>query len=322
MSATPGDAYDYGYLQADLSKMLLRELWHESARRRFLAEFVRAPFSIDPAIPPIVGVGLSEPEDQQGPKLEFLSTIDGQYIEIKRLLESKNWQGARFGVTKTGRIVGCSRELQGGDRIARKKGSTGTFGCLVQDKEEAGLAFILSCNHVLASLDKGERMKDEIWGSTIPARRIGVLKDFKRLVLGPAGTNDVDAALCKPDDPTMIRPGLRQLGPVSGYVAKPRLNLPVRKEGAETGVTRGVLRMSRLSVLNKYETGEEAVFDGQLGIVGTTSGSFAANGDSGAIIIDENASAVGLLFARSEGVDIAYANPIELVFDALRVRLP
>lgn len=45
------------------------------------------------------------------------------------------------------------------------------------------------------------------------------------------------------------------------------------------------------------------------------------NGDSGAVVIDGSKRVVGLLFAASEGVDVAYANPIEPVFEELGVTL-
>lgn len=180
----------------------------------------------------------------------------------------------------------------------------------------------------MAAINKGIRTKDEIWhhsssDKNTKSTRIGTLERLKSINLDPTAENNIDAALCKPDDVSMIRPGLRRLGNLSGYVAAPTLRLRVSKDGAATGVTRGVIRQKNVSTIITYDTGDEAYFVGQLGIVGINNGGhFAAQGDSGAIVIDENNSPVGLLFAVCEGIDLAYANPIEPVFKDLGVRLP
>lgn len=324
-------AYDYEYIQQYLSDRLLRDLWDLRARKDLVAEFVSAPFPVDSGKRPVVGIGIGADPDGNQAQLEFLSTVDGKYLQVKKLLSSKGWEGIRFDVIKTGRILACSRKAQGGDPIERKGGPRGTFGCVVEDVTAlSGLRsqYILSCHHVLAALNKGNRMKDEIWcprSSATDAKRsrIGLLWKWTRIDLGPQASNEVDGALCKPDQLSMIDSGLRRLGAVSGYLPDPDLKLRVRKEGAATAVTHGTIRLKNLSTVITYDTGDEAFFEGQLGIFGANdAGHFAEQGDSGALVINEKNSAVGLLFAVSEDVDLAYANRIEPVFLKLGVKLP
>jgi hypothetical protein len=322
-----GSAYDYVYIQEYLSDRLLRGLWDLGVRKAFVDEFVEAPFPVDSSKRPVVGIGIGTGENREQSRLEFLSTIDGKYLQIEKLLSENKLDGIDFTVIKTGRIMAASIKAQGGDPIKRRGGPQGTFGCLVEEAKTFGSEYILSCHHVLASLNKGEKMKDEILYPTSTASsengsRIGVLWESARIDLGPQANNIVDAALCKPDDVLMVDPGIRHLGPVSGYVASPDFGLRVRKEGAATGVTIGVIRLKNISTIVTYDTGEEALFMGQLGIFGAEGvAHFARQGDSGALVINENNSAVGLLFAVSEDVDLAYANPIEPVFQKLGVAL-
>jgi len=102
----------------------------------------------------------------------------------------------------------------------------------------------------------------------------------------------------------------------------PPFGTRVKKEGRQTAVTQGAVRIKSLSILVDYPNGAVALFEEQLGIIGTSqSGEFAEQGDSGALIVDEDSHAIGLLFSKAEGIDLAYANPIKAVLDELGVRL-
>jgi hypothetical protein len=327
MSFQAGRAFDYDYLQEFLANALLRNLWNKRARKKFLHEFATAPALIDDAIPPFVGVGTSESEETRSPQLELFATFEAGALNIDRLLSERNWDSARLNITTTGIIHTCTRPVQGGDSIGRPGGPTGTCACLVEDAQTIGRQYLLTCNHVVAGLNKGRKMKDEVWqpseedGGSM-ADRIGILANFKRISFGSESSNLIDAAICKPDHVNDIRSGLRRLGPVLGYVPKPQLNTAVKKEGRSSGVTRGKLRLKNLTHIVRYDSGEEAIFEEQLGIIGTDeAGPFATRGDSGALVIDESGNAVGLLFAVAGGVDISFANPIKTVLDEFRVKL-
>ena len=62
-----------------------------------------------------------------------------------------------------------------------------------------------------------------------------------------------------------------------------------------------------------YANGSQALFDGQLGIIGSSSGNFADQGDFGAVVVDDNNAAVGLVMSAVSGVDLTIANLIDNV---------
>jgi hypothetical protein len=311
--------YDYDYILKHLVKELLRDLWDDEIRRKFLAKFVRGP--IEEGARPFVGIGMGESKDSKRTQLQFLSTIDGARLRIKELLSTWDWGDVRFEVMNTGRILAAattgtvSKRAQGGDAIQRKGGQSGTFGCLVDGSFGSG---ILTCHHVLVLSINNKQKHEILWSG----RRIGLLETLEPLVLGPNGDNKIDAAVCKPDNLSAVAPGLRNLGLISGYVANPVFGLKVKKEGAASGITEGAVRLKNLSTIVGFEDGDEAIFTDQLGIIGTKSRHFATQGDSGAVIIDDNSSPVGLLSAVAEQIDLTFANPIEAVFRTLQVRLP
>jgi hypothetical protein len=320
MSLGPGSAYDYDYILKHLVKGLLRDLWDDKARKKFLARYVSGP--VEPGVKPIVGIGISESRDSKRAQLQFLSTIDGARLDIKEFLSTLDWGDVRFEVTKTGRILAVaktatvSKRSQGGDAIQSAGGQGGTFGCLVDGSFGSG---ILTCHHVLAPSINDKR-KYEILCS---GRRIGLLERLEPIALGPDGDNRVDAAICKPDALSTVAPGLRTLGRISGYQQDPTFGLRVKKEGAASGITEGAVRVKNLSTVVAFSNGDEAIFTDQLGIIGANSRQhFATQGDSGSVIINDNGSAIGLLFAVAAATDFTFANPIEAVFRTLQVKLP
>src|SRR6266851_456754 len=135
MSTGTEAAYDYEYILQFLTNMLLRELWNSASRKNFINEFVAPVFPADFDLRPIVGIGMSQSEGSGRTQLEVLSTIDPNRLQIGKLLASKDWGGVRFNVTKTGRIMACSRPAQGGDPISRTRGQRGTLGCVVEDQK-------------------------------------------------------------------------------------------------------------------------------------------------------------------------------------------
>ena len=79
--------------------------------------------------------------------------------------------------------------------------------------------------------------------------------------------------------------------------------------------------MKHVGILVTYASGDDAIFEEQLGIIGAGSANFALQGDSGAVVVDSQMRAIGLLSTVAEGVDVTYANPIGAVLDALEVSL-
>ncbi len=126
-------------------------------------------------------------------------------------------------------------------------------------------------------------------------------------------TNEVDAALAKPNDPNQFSGQLLGIGAVSG--TKPAaLGMKVRKSGRTTGYTEGTVTLLNATVNVAYG-GRTARFTGQIITTPMSQG-----GDSGSLIVDgtEN-KAIGLLFAGSNLSTIF--NPIDRVLDALQVNI-
>jgi hypothetical protein len=321
MGLQPGMAFDLKYIVADLTTTLLRDLWDYGKRAKFLGRF--ASPAVDPGTTPFVGIGLGGSEGS-AKILHFLTTVDGNLLYIKEFLSSRNWGGIHFEVIKTGRIIAGASNLpetvhnkaRGGDRIERKDGVSGTLGCLVE--RQNGGTVGLSCHHVLTPVT-GRAVGEEIYWSGL---RLGTLVEADPLVLGAHGDNKIDAALIRPDKLDAITPGLRELGKIANSVADPDLGTKVKKIGAASGVSFGAIRLKSASIKLAFDTGVEAVFTDQLGIIGTShKQDFAMQGDSGAIVVNDNNSAVGLLFGVSEGTDLAFANPIDTVLRRLAVRI-
>jgi hypothetical protein len=126
-------------------------------------------------------------------------------------------------------------------------------------------------------------------------------------------SNEVDAALARPVDPTFFSDDIRGIGRVQG--TKPAtLGMRVRKSGRTTGYTEGTVNLLNATVTVAYGS-KQARFTGQV-----ITGPISQGGDSGSLIVDgvEN-KAVGLLFAGSNLSTIF--TPIDVVLNALQVRL-
>ncbi len=125
-------------------------------------------------------------------------------------------------------------------------------------------------------------------------------------------SNRVDCAVARPLDPDLVRGEILGLGPVKG-TAEARLGAVVRKSGRTTGVTQARVRTMHVSLRIMYPQGFLA-FEDQI-----VCGYMSEGGDSGALVLDEENRAIGLLFAGSDKATIL--NPIEAVTAALKVSL-
>jgi hypothetical protein len=223
--------------------------------------------------------------------------------------------------------------------------TAGTFGCLVQ---RAGQLFILSNNHVLANVNQAQRgdpiLQPGRHDGGTPQDQVATLADYIPLDFGggaptcnlagavekalnvlaelvgsshrimayqqTAGSNQVDAALAQPSQPTIVTSEILGIGRPRG--ARPAtLGTAVKKCGRTTGYTEG--RIVQIDVTSQVAYGPgRATFHGQLMASG-----MSAPGDSGSAVLDMENYVVGLLFA---GTDVAtLINPIQPVLQALNV---
>jgi len=241
------------------------------------------------------------------------------------------------------------RPAPGGVSIAHRDVTAGTLGCWVHKNGEV---FILSNNHVLAN-SNAARVGDPILqpgpadGGVIPRDRIAVLHEFVpirfpeapsdcpfaggaaltwngvagllgsqtrlRAVRMQAEANLVDAALARPLEERDASPEILEIGRVEG-LARGELGLAVQKSGRTTGLTRGRIEQTDVTVSVQYGAGLVARFTDQL-----LAGPMSQGGDSGSAVLDDERRLVGLLFAGSETTTIV--NRVEHVFSALGIGL-
>ena len=234
-----------------------------------------------------------------------------------------------------------------GVSVGHLNATAGTFGCLVRRGSEV---FILSNNHVLANANQCQ-LGDPILqpgrhDGGVPQDRFATLADYVPLDFGTdaptctitttvektfnvlsdlvgsrhrlmayqqtEGSNRVDAALARPDDPASVTPDIIGIGRPLG-VHRATLGTQLKKSGRTTGFTEGHIVQIDVTSRVAYPPGE-ARFYGQLMATG-----MSAPGDSGSIVLDTHNHAVGLLFAGSDVATLI--NPIHPVLQALDVEL-
>lgn len=198
---------------------------------------------------------------------------------------------------------------------------SGTLGALVSDGTNR---YILSNNHVLARADQAVAGEDVSQPGLIDSNCniATVVADYTGA--SPLGSN-VDAALAQ------LRPGLmdatgsiEDIGVPSSTTVAPTVGMAVAKSGRTTGFTTGSITSINTSVSVQYtrECGGGRKFTvGYTNQIVIGGGTFSAGGDSGSLIVTNNAAhnPVGLLFAGSSSATIA--NPINEVLTKLGTAL-
>ncbi|UTW11580.1 S1 family peptidase [Marinobacterium rhizophilum] len=205
--------------------------------------------------------------------------------------------------------------------------TAGTIGARVKD--DAGNLYALSNNHVFADSNDTRVHKDSVMqpgsldGGTLPADKIGSLYDYVPIDFS-GGDNIVDAAIALTDSDLLGTATLSNgYGTPSSDTQAAFLDQPVQKCGRTTGCTSG--RVTEISVtLNVCYEGtllvcsKYALFTDQIGI---DPGTFSAGGDSGSLIVTDDAdrNPVALLFAGSS--TRTFANPIDAVLSSFNVSI-
>ena len=199
---------------------------------------------------------------------------------------------------------------------------SGTLGALITDGTSQ---YILSNNHVLGRSGAAVAGEDVSQPGMIDANCAvtTVVADYTGAA--PLGPSNVDAAIAQ------LRPGqmdssgsIQDIGVPSSTIANPSVGMAVAKSGRTTGFTTGSVTSINTSVSVQYQQGcgkgkkFTVTFTNQIVIGGS---GFSAGGDSGSLIVTNNAShnPVGLLFAGSSTSTIA--NPIGQVLQRLGTAL-
>lgn len=217
--------------------------------------------------------------------------------------------------------------------------TAGTLGARVVDA--TGNVYILSNNHVLAN-SNGATVGDPTlqpgaFDGGTAADQIGTLAAFNPIVFSSTASNTMDAAIAQvngsdigfgtPTDDGYGIPGSTIFGDANGDGLfddrNALLSLPVQKYGRTTKLTKGAITGVNATLTICYEVlfifcVKSARFVDQVII---EPGGFSGGGDSGSLIVtdDANKSPVALLFAGSSTQTIA--NRLDLVLDHFNVAI-
>jgi hypothetical protein len=238
--------------------------------------------------------------------------------------------------------------VSGGNIKARTKSGKvisqccgGTLGSLVVDKK--GVDYILSNNHVLARTNKalaGDGIVQPGLEDTTPTLCTQITADTiaktsKKVTLNfrKGSLNLVDAALAKIVSGDVDTDGdILNIGPISATTDDPpALGQPVQKQGRTTCLTTGTVTAVNVKTGIQYPQvcnggkGGAANFIKQILVTATPSTVFSLPGDSGSLVVTDNASgcpqAVGLLFAASPDGTMGLVNPIGTVLKKFNVKM-
>lgn len=208
------------------------------------------------------------------------------------------------------------RPANPGVSIGHYKGARGTFGAVVYDKKTHN-PLILSNNHVLANTSLADKPKAKVNDLIVqPAktdgknRALGRLEKYAALNSYPKA-NIVDCAVARPIIGDNIEPEILEIGRING-TTKAKIGMKIRKSGRTTGLTTGEIKAVGATIKVNYGDGLFLKFVDQI-----VASPMSEPGDSGALVVDRNNKAVGLLFAGSNKSTII--NPIQPVLDYLGI---
>jgi len=212
-------------------------------------------------------------------------------------------------------VIGCS--------VGHVTATAGTLG-LIARHSKTNRAVLVSNSHVFAHsgaarIGDGITQPGRIDGSPEP---VGALLDFVPLKL--SGSNQVDAAIALPDPAIELQPNqIPGIGNFSITTVNLLPNLPVRKVGRTSGLTRGIVTAVEIDHIVVDTEAGNAIFDDQIEIQGID-GPFSQSGDSGSLVVTEQGEAIGIVFCGNEfandGRGLTYVNPLPKVMDAFNLQ--
>src|SRR6185369_266896 len=175
---------------------------------------------------------------------------------------------------------------------------SGTLGSLVTDGSNQ---YILSNNHVLARGDQASAGEDISQPGLIDSN-CGIATLVADFTGAAALGSNVDAAVAQLRAGQMDSTGfIEDIGVPSGTIVNPSVGLGVAKSGRTTGFTTGTISSINTSVSVQYQrgcNGGKKFTVSYTNQVVINSSTFSAGGDSGSLIVTNNAShnPVALLF--------------------------
>lgn len=287
--------------------------------------------------PGIVGVGTGMTEDgrpaivvmvvsEEASKAAALpAEIEAVPVVVLVTGEIKAWKGPPGGGNggdDVDHTVRFDRPVPLGISTGHPDITAGTLGARLTDGTNV---YALSNNHVYADINTADLGDDVIQpgtfdGGALPDDFIGDLAAFVTIDFSAGATNVVDAAIASTTTGDVGNATTSDCyGIPSLTTATASVNMKVQKCGRTTELTKGKVSAINATVNVNYGDPGVATFVNQ--IVVSKGAPFSAGGDSGSLVVvnDANASPVGLLFAGSNSTTII--NPINAVLSELAVVL-
>ncbi len=223
--------------------------------------------------------------------------------------------GVATDVIAVGRLKFQDRPAALGASIRHVNGGAGSMGCVVSREDDDSL-FLLSASHVLAP-NANATAGDQILEPANGTDPIANLTDFEPLKADGA-PNLFDAAIARIIRKTDVSLSIPRIGDLRGSVMEPVLYQSVRKFGAGTFHTLGVVTDIAAEISFTLE-GETYLFHKVVQITGCD-GDFSEGGDSGALVVDALSNRPSSLIIGG-GRRRTFASPLEQVLARFKARI-
>ena len=221
--------------------------------------------------------------------------------------------------------VNPSDPLRGGVSLATEgTPGVGTLGCFLTDKNDATAVYALTNHHVVAKAGKLSRSRRVLHPSSIHWASPPIQDDIDQNAIGivAAGGQEAirDAALVRLSPGMKWLPAIKDIGFVAGTYPLVHddivgLNYRAWKRGVASGLISGIVHGVDCTVKDIVDEGTQtkSTTKGNIIIKQRTGGSpFAASGDSGSVVVNDDSKVVGLLYGI-DGQGGGYATPIATV---------
>lgn len=298
-----------------------------------LAFFAREPDQDAPT--PIVGLGISRKRGRPGEFQLAVRYRRGEGLATDAALEKlTDLARGEIDLEETGEIrlagavTGPQRPCCMGTSIGVDGfNMAGTLGAFVRRADDHGL-YILSNNHVLTNENAAPAgtaiVQPGVYDGGSIRERVGELSHWVQIDPAPGSPNLCDAAIARMDqdigaDLTQLK-GLGALAGKSDAEARYADGelIDARKIGRTTDLTFGQMVEASMDITVAF-AGRNVTFTNQMGLKPANK-AFADCGDSGALVVDADLQAIGLLFAVDDNGN-GYANHIDSVLDAMHLKL-
>jgi hypothetical protein len=273
-----------------------------------------------------VFVRKKRPESKLPPERVVPKELDGAPLGWSRPLPTDVRERPRVQLEH---LIELDRPAHPGYNIGDRSGGDGTIACAVRPVG-GGETLLLTCAHVAGGLGAGQpgdlvlvpsRRNAEALGAVLQSRFGELVRALPLSTEYEDRASNLDAAILRPTDPGALDADVALLGRKPAGVrplATLSLGEPVHKVGSTTELTQGTISELHVTISIPYPSaglGTRSVWFSEM--IGVTR--FTAAGDSGALVLDADARAVGLHVGSAGETSLCL--PIERVLAKLDCEL-